>query len=82
MLRKNQLYIDYLYQYPGKIFDRKIREVFREKFWKNARKNCIKIPFFLRKKREFRGDLKIYGSRKNAKKTQNFWEKNGVLHTF
>ena len=24
--------------YPGKIFDRKIREVFREKFWKNARK--------------------------------------------
>ena len=54
----------------------------REKCEKNARKNCIKIPFFLRKKREFRGDLKIYGSRKNAKKTQNFWEKNGVLHTF
>ena len=40
----------------------------------------MKIQFFLRKKREFTLDLKIYGLRKNAKKTQNFWEKNWDLH--
>ena len=47
--------------HPGKIFDRKIREVFREKFWKNARKMREQItnsPFYLRLKRESPQNLK------------------------
>ena len=60
----------------------KFAKFFEKNSGKMREKIREKIPFFLRKKREFRGDLKIYGSRKNAKKTQNFWEKNGVLQTF